>query len=152
LKAFKLLGAVLNYIQTFFITFDKTLYEEYPAYAAFFEFSRNFSDEFYSADFLLRYIYLYSELIFIIKKVKAKKKKKKKKLQPKILVSYLPKSSRANITIRLINAYLNNSPARRGVGRLGDALLYLVLSGKNSFLYKKKLSMYEKILEKKKFY
>jgi len=151
LKSFKLFGATLNYVWNYFTTFDNEVYKEYPSYAAFFEFAQNFPDEFYSPDCLVRYVYLYLELIFLIKKIKPKRKKRKK-FQPKVLISYLPRSGRTNIAIRLISAYLNSSSARYNVARLGDALLYLILSGKNSFLYKKKLSLYNKILEKKKFY
>jgi len=91
-------------------------------------------------------------LIFLIKRTKPKKKLKKKKAQPKAVISFLQKNSRNNITIRLMSAYLNRSTEKKNIRRLGDAILYLVLAGKESFLYKKKLSMYEKILEKKKFY
>jgi len=95
---------------------------------------------------------LYLELIFLIKRVKPKKKIKKKKNQKKTVMSYIHNASRARITIRLISAYINSSAEKNNVRRLGDSILYLSLAGKESFLYKKKLSMYEKILEKKKFY
>jgi hypothetical protein len=68
------------------------------------------------------------------------------------MISYLSPNSRINVTIRLINFYLNSSIERDKIKRIGDALLYLSFAGKNSFLYRKKLSMYNKLLEKKKFY
>jgi hypothetical protein len=152
LKAYKLISAVIKYVHSYFLEFRHDVYTEFPAYITFFEFSRDFPKEFYKPDFLIKYIYLYLELIFLIKKVKPRKKLKKKKLQPKSLISYLPLRSRATITIRLINAYINRANIFYNVARLGDAILYLLFSGKNSFLYKKKISMYDKILEKKKFY
>jgi hypothetical protein len=144
--------AVLTYIHAHFNDFRADLRSDHVAYTTFFEFSRDFSDEFYKPDFLIRYVYLYLELIFLIKRTKPKKKLKKKKLQQKMLVSYLPISARPKLTIRLIGAYINSSPTFNKTTRLGDALLYLILAGKNSFLYRKKLAMYNKLLEKKKFY
>lgn len=152
LKAYKLWGGVLNYIYTYFLNVDDELNKNYTAYTKFLEFSQDFPEEFYKPDFFFRYIYSYVELIFLIKRIKPKKKIKKKKIKTKMLVSYLPGPNRKNITLRLINSYLNSSINRTNLFRLGDSLLYLILEGKNSFLYKKKLSMYEKILEKKKFY
>ena len=151
LKSFKLFCSILMYLQSYFIEFRHDLYNEYPTYATFFEFSRDFPQEFYKPDFLIRYIYLYLELIFLVKRIKIKKKKKKK-IQPRLLISYIHSTHRAGITIRLINAYITNSAGLSASSRLGDALLYLILSGKESFLYKKKISMYARILEKKKFY
>jgi hypothetical protein len=152
LKAFKLFGGVLNYINSYFIDFDANIYSTHPSYNTFFEMSRNFAVEFYTPDFLVRYVYLYLELIFLIKRVKPKYKKRKKKSVVKNLVSYLPKNARLKITTRLISAYINSSAEHHNIERIGNSLFYLILSGKESFLYKKKISMYEKILEKKKFY
>lgn len=144
--------SILQYIYGFFFEFDKVLYNEYSSYISFFEFSRNFPEEFYKPDFFVKYVHLYAELIFLIKRVKPKKKLKKKKVQQKLLVSYLPGSTRLNITLRMISAYINSSNTNDKTYRLGDSLLYLILAGKSSFIYKKKLSMYNKLLEKKKFY
>jgi len=152
LKSVQIYSNVLDYIYSYFESFDASLESEYPTYHSFFEFSRNFPQEFYKPDFLVRYIHLYLELIFLLKRVKPKKKLKKKKNIPKTLISYIPNHSRANITLRIINSYVNNSNTYNNVIRIGNALMYLVLAGKNSFLYKKKLSMYNKLLEKKKFY
>lgn len=151
-KSIKTLNKVFTQIYQLFEVFDNDIYTENPAYSTFYNFSRVFSDEFYKPDFLIKYVYLNLELLFLIKKVKPKKKLKKKKHTPKTLVSYLSQKSRTSITVRLINAYLNQSSDRDRSVRMRDALLYLVFSGKNSFLYKKKLSMYNKLLEKKKFY
>jgi hypothetical protein len=151
-KSFNTLCSALRYIHTCFNDFDNNINSEHPTYSVFYNFSRTFFENFYRPDFFIRYVYLYLELIFLIKRVKPKKKLKKKKIQKKVMVSYLPQKARTNITIRLINAYLNSSPTHNKVFRVGDALLYLILSGKNSFLYTKKLSMYNKLLEKKKFY
>ena len=151
-KALYLFSDVISYIYSYFSYFDSSLNSEYSTYATFFEFSRTFPEEFYQPDFLIRYVHLYLELVFLIKKIKPKKKSKKKKNIPKILVSYVPKNTRSNITLRIINTYINNSGIFNNNIRLGNSLLYLVLSGKNSFLYKKKLNLYSKLLEKKKFY
>jgi len=152
-KAVKLFNNVLHYINAFFINFNVSLHKEHPAYMTFWNFSKNFPTEFYAPDFMFRYIYLYTELIFLIKTIKPKsKKKRKKKIQLKSMVCYLNRSSRRNVTIRLINAYINSSGVHNNVARLGDSIMYLIFLGKNSFLYKKKISMYQKILEKKKFY
>lgn len=151
-KSIKTLNAVFTQVYDLFENFDNSLHAENPAYATFYNFSRAFSDEFYKPDFFIKYIYLNLELLFLIKKVKPKKKIKKKKNLQKTLVSYLPQRSRFSITIRIINAYLNQSTERSKINRVRDSLLYLVFSGKSSFLYKKKLAMYNKLLEKKKFY
>jgi hypothetical protein len=151
-KSMSTFSNVLAYIYQHFSVFDNAIYAENSAYITFYNFSKNFSDEFYKADFLIRYIYLYLELLFLIKRIKPKKKVKKKKIQQKTMVSYLSPKSRVNVTIRLINAYINSSIERSKTKRIGDALLYLSFYGKKSFLYKKKLSMYNKLLEKKKFY
>jgi hypothetical protein len=151
-KSIKIFYAVLGYVYSYFLEFDKGVYSEYPNYVSFFEFSRNFPEEFYKPDFFIKYIHLYAELVFLIKRIKPKKKLKKKKLQQKLLVSYLPGSTRSNITLRMISAYVNSSSTHDKVHRLGDSLLYLILAGKSSFIYKKKISMYNKLLEKKKFY
>jgi hypothetical protein len=47
---------------------------------------------------------------------------------------------------------MKNYNLRTNVKRFGGALLYLILSGKESFLFKKKMALYSKLLEKKKFY
>ncbi len=152
LKSFHIYSGVLNYIYSYFHSFDSTISEEYPSYKNFFEFSKNFSQEFYKPDFFIKYIHLYLELIFLIKKVKPKKKLKKKKTSLKTLVSYIPNNTRSNITLRIINSYVNNASTYNSVVKIGNAIMYLAFAGKNSFLYKKKLSMYNKLLEKKKFY
>jgi hypothetical protein len=151
-KAATTFTGVLRYIHQYFDVFDHTIYNDSPSYNTFYNFSKNFSNEFYKPDFLVKYIYLYLELLFLIKRIKPKKKLKKKKIQQKTMVSYLSPNSRVNITIRLINFYINSSTERYKIKRIGDALLYLSFAGKNSFLYRKKLAMYNKLLEKKKFY
>lgn len=151
-KALNLFSGILTYIYNYFSYFDDSLNHDYPTYCTFFEFSRAFPEEFYKPDFLVRYVHLYLELVFLIKKIKPKKKLKKKKHVPKVLISYVPKNTRSNITLRIINTYINNSYVFDKSVRLGNSLLYLALSGRNSFLYKKKLNMYSKLLEKKKFY
>jgi len=154
LKATKLFTKVAHYINSYFIDFNKELMQTYPAYNIFWEFSRSFDKEFYSLDFLFRYIYLNVELIFLIKRLKpaSKKKKKKKKISNKMIISYLPTLSRQSITTRLISAYINSSLTKSSIERLGGAIMYLIFTGKNSFLYKKKIAMYQRILDKKKFY
>ena len=151
-KSLNTLHYALAYVYDHFNTFDTNLNKEYTTYTTFYNFSKTFTNEFYKPDFLIKFVYLYLELLFLIKRVKPKKKLKKKKLQSKSLVSYLPNKARYNITVRLINAYINNSTTHSKTERMGDALMYLILSGKNSFLYRKKITMYNKLLEKKKFY
>jgi len=151
-KAYITICSVLQNIHNYFEEFNVNLVQEFPNYNTFFEFSRDFPQEFYKPAFLIKYVYLYLELIFLIKRVKPKKKLKKKKIQPKLLVSYLPSHVRPKITIRLLNSYINSSAAFTKDARLTGSLLYLILSGKNSFLYKKKLALYNRLLEKKKFY
>ncbi len=136
----------------FFSTFRPELADEYPNYLLFFEFSKNFPNEFYKPDFFLRYIYSYLELIFLIKKIHPKKKSKKIKQIPKLRILYVPRRRRVVVTLRLINSYLNNFNLRTKLLRVGNAILYLLLAGKQSFLYKKKLAVCTKLLEKKKFY
>ncbi len=152
LKAFKLFGLVLQRLHNYFTEFNFVLNSEYSAYSTFFGFSREFVNDFYRPDFLVRYIYLYLELVFLIKRVKPRKKLKKRKKQAKVLISYLPPQARVSITTRLINAYITRIVGRYAAPRVADGILYLVFSGKNSFLYKKKLAIYEKLIEKKKFY
>lgn len=150
LKALHVYSGALQYIYNYFNLFDSNLSNDYASYKNFFEFSQNFSYEFYKPDFFIRYIHSQLEIIFLLKKVKLKKKKKAS--IPKVLISYIPSRARASITLRLINSYINNSSITNNTIRVGNALLYLALSGRNSFLYKKKLTMYNKLLEKKKFY
>jgi hypothetical protein len=151
-KAIRTLNDVFTQIYQLFEVYDHSLQGETASYGVFFNFSRAFADEFYKPDFFIKYVYLNLELLFLIKKVKPKKKLKKKKNQQKTLVSYLSQRSRVSVTTRVINAYLNQSNERSKSTRIRDSLLYLVFSGKSSFLYKKKLAMYNKLLEKKKFY
>jgi hypothetical protein len=136
-KSFKLLTGALSYVYNYFEVFNKTLNSEYPNYTTFFEFSRDFPEEFYKPDFLVKYVYLYLELVFLIKRVKPKKKLKKKKIQQKLLVSYLSAHTRSKITIRLIASYLNSFTNFDKTVRIGSAMLYLILAGKHSFLYQK---------------
>lgn len=140
------------YIQSYFNNFDMDLNAEYMSYSSFFEFSRTFSREFYNLDFIFKYLYSNIELLFLIKKLKPTKKTKKQKSTPKYIISYISKKSRLSITLRVINSYINSNDTFLNHIRLGNSLLYLMLGGKNSFLYKKKLSLYTKLLEKKKFY
>lgn len=151
-KAKKTINGAFTQIYGLFESFDIAVHAENPAYTVFYNFSRSFTDEFYKPDFFLKYVYLNLELLFLIKKIKPKKKLKKKKNQQKTMVSYLSQRSRVSITTRIINAYLNQSNERIHIDRIRDSLLYLAFSGKSSFLYKKKLAMYNKLLEKKKFY
>lgn len=148
-KALHVYSGALQYIYNYFTTFDSNLAADYSSYRNFFEFSKNFSNEFHKPDFFIRYVHSQLEMIFLLKKVKLKKKKKAS--IPKISISYIPSRARASITLRVINSYINNSSITNNSVRVGNALLYLTLSGKNSFLYKKKLMMYNKLLEKKKF-
>lgn len=152
LKAFSTYGVALNFVHNYFNTFNEDINKEYPTYSVFFEFSRTFSEEFYKPDFFIKYIHLYLEFIFLVKKVKPKKKSKKRKQPSKMLISYIPTRSRSGITLRVINAYINGLDNRSKTARIAHSLLYLALSGKTSFLYIKKLTMYNKLLEKKKFY
>jgi hypothetical protein len=145
-------GGALNYIYRYFDVFDNNLNNAYASYSTFFEFAKNCPNEFYGPDFFFKYIYLYTELLFLVTRIRPSRKKRKKTMQTKLRISYLSKYSRQSVTIRLINSYLVNFDAQNNILRFGDALLYLSLEGKNSFLYKKKLAMYSKILEKKKFY
>jgi hypothetical protein len=78
LKASKLFCLVLQQLHNYFVEFRRDIYAVHPAYNMFFGFSREFPNNFYKPDFLIRYIYLYLELIFLIKRVKPRKKKKKK--------------------------------------------------------------------------
>jgi len=151
LKAVHFISRALNDIYALFYTFNTELCADYPAYKIFFEYSETFADEFYKPDFLFKYVYNYLELVFLIKKIRSRRKKKKQ-VQVKLKISYLPRRQRRSITIRLISAYLKNYNLQNNASRFSNGLLYLVLSGKNSFLYKKKLSLYNKLLEKKKFY
>lgn len=151
-KSLMIFSNSLQYVYGYFDRFETSLAQEYPNYTTFFEFSRTFADEFYKPDFLLKYIYMLLELVFIIKKVKPKKKLKKKKIVPKVLISYVSRTVRPKITTRVINAYLVNFDLRNVVSRFGNALMYLALSGKQSYLYKKKTIMYTRLLEKKKFF
>ncbi len=151
-KSVRLISNSLNYVYSLFDNFDSALSQDTQSYNIFYNFSRTFEDEFYKPDFFIKYIYANLELLFLIKRIKPKKKTKKKKSQPKTMVSYLSQKSRSSITIRVINAYLNQSNERTNTKRIGDSMLYLAFSGKNSFLYKKKILMYNKLLEKKKFY
>jgi len=152
-RTYRLFCEVIVYVCSYFEEFDKDLSETYPAYITLVEFSRAFPDEFCKLDFFLKYLCNTLFLIFILKKIKPKKKMKKRKKTPlKIKISYISQRQRLGVTIRLINAYINSSPERLNVHRLGDALLYLLLAGKESFLYKKKVLMYSKLLERKKFY
>jgi hypothetical protein len=153
LKISKIFYKSFNYIYAYFNEFDHTLNINYPTYAGLFEFSRMFSERFYKADFLLLRIYNITELIFLIKNVRPKRKKKTKKhKQLKAIMVYLPFKKRATLTTRLISTYLSYGSSRSIEQRFGDSLFYLILAGRESFLYKKKLAMYTKILEKKKFY
>jgi len=138
IKSYHLFSNALNYTHNYFDDFDTTLSSTYSSYASFFEFSRNFPQEFYKQDFFLRFIYLHLELIFLLKKIRPKKKLKKKKITPKISINYISGTKRVTTTLRVINAYLNSSTIQNNVARIGNALLYLTLSEKNSFLYKKK--------------
>lgn len=151
-KTFHTYAKSISYVLDFFENFNHDLNNEYNTYNNFFEFSRNFPQEFYKRDFLIRYIYMYLELIFILKKIQPKKKTKKKKIVPKTLIAYIPHRNRLTTTLRILNGYINSSTTLNSPVRIGNALLYLVLSGKQSFLYKKKIMMYNKLLEKKKFY
>ena len=151
-KSIKIFNNAMRYIYGLFDNFDNVLAQDTPSYSVFYNFSKTFEDEFYKPDFFIRYIYASLELLFLIKRIKPKKKTKKKKNQTKTMVSYLSQKSRYSITIRVINAYLNRFNERSGDKRIGDSILYLAFSGKNSFLYKKKILMYNKLLEKKKFY
>lgn len=151
-KSLQSLNDAFMQVYQLFETYDNDIQADNPAYGVFYNFSRTFVEDFYKPDFFLKYIYTNLELLFLIKKIKPKKKVKKKKNQQKTMVSYLSQKSRVSITTRVINAYLNQTNERIRSNRIRDALIYLVFSGKNSFLYKKKLAMYNKLLEKKKFY
>jgi len=78
LKAFKFFCAANVEIYKNFNEFNSSLYEKHPTYKNFYEFSKMFAEEFYKSDFFIKYIFIYLELLYLIKKIKPKKKKKKK--------------------------------------------------------------------------
>ncbi len=154
-KALHTFFYALQYIYSHFEAFDHEVYAQYPSYLSFFEFSRSAPEQFYKANFFLRYIHNYMELLFILKKTKILKKKKKKNTKNskiKIKVSFVAKHNRSAVTTRLISLYINQFALATKNHRVRTGLFYLLLSGKQSVLYLKKLSMYNTLLEKKKFY
>jgi len=151
-KALMTLANSLEQIYEYFVEFDAELNLEYPGYAVFFDFAKIFPNEFYKPDFMLQYVYNYLELIFIAKRAKVKKKKKKKTLLPKLTVVYIPHSMRTSVTLRIMNAYFNKFAVFKKCDRISSALIYLTLAGKTSVLYRKKIIMYNKLLEKKRFF
>lgn len=132
-----------------FDQYDTNLANTFPNYTIFFEFAKTFSTEFYNRMFILNYVYSLIELVFIIKKSRTKKKKKKP--STKIIIKYLPKRARTTLTLRLINMYIKTYNERHLNKRIENGLFYLSLAGKSSFLYQKKLGLYSKLLEKRKF-
>lgn len=146
-----LFSSIFKNIYNKFSSFNTELYLDYPNYNIFFDFSKNFPIEFYKFDFIIKSIYTNLEFIFILKKQKLKRRKKKK-LPPKLIFSYVAKTHRQSLTLRILNTYFNNYDLYTKQSAYTNAILYLLLTQKQSFLYKKKLSMYIRLLEKKKFY
>lgn len=153
LKAARYINASVQTLYQIFGKHDEGLMAVYPNYASLLEYSRNFSDEFYQPDFFFTFLYTALELVFLVKRIKPlRKKKKKRTISAKLKVSYVPGHLRKKITFRWINAYCVSYRARTAPEKFINALCYLVLAGSTSFLHKKKLTLYKRLLEKKKFY
>lgn len=151
LRAYSFIAAAINEIYNTFQEFDPILYSEYREYLLFFNFAKSFPEEFYAPSYLLTYIYQYTELVFLLKRIRTKKRKKTQ-IQTRLKISYVGRGQRQNITLRLINEFCKAQALPKVGSRYVSGLLYLFLSGRRSFLYKKKMSLYNKLLEKKKFY
>ena len=148
LRAFK---HSLTGVNQLFGTYNIDLANEHTPYNTFFEFSRNFPKSFYSSEFFFKYIHTLADLVFFVKRIKPRKKLKK--ITPvRTSIEYIPRYKRFQLTTRILASYINNCNARTLSTQITTAVLYLAFFGKQSFLYKKKISIYQKLMEKKKFY
>jgi len=87
---------------------------------------------------------------FNLKLGKQNKKKKKVKSKYMFSINYIFPQKRSNIVFKWLNMYSNYFVDKKFSTRLFKSLFYTYLEKKNSFLYIRKLEMYNQYLQSKK--
>lgn len=135
---------------TFFEHFNSELLENYPLYKLFCKHAVDHPTLFFNSHYILYSIINLLESVFVIKIKKVKQSSKVNKIQKEIFIGYIPPHKRNTYSLKLFKTFCFSFSYEKAFLKLTYGILSTFLSHKNSVLYKKKMSVYNRLLTLRK--
>jgi len=151
LKAYKIIRSCFYVFFSFFESFNSELVDTYPLYKLYYKYALNNTSIFYNPLFIFKNIFALLESSFTISVKKIKKRRKKIEHKSKeITIAYIIPERRIHFVLRCILLFSRTYGYDVASLKVGYSILHNFLSSKNSILFKKKLSTFDKLLKLRK--
>lgn len=144
--AFKNFKNVFLTIFSFFEIYNEELEQNYDLYKVYYEYSIEQKTSFFDPVFFFKTLSKLLEPTFILNKSKKTNKNK----EQEIIIDYVPSFKRTSLFLKSIIIFAKSFDFKNFYMNIAYSVLNNFLTLKNSFLYKRKLLTYSRLLKTKK--
>ena len=148
--AYRIYNNTFKLFFSFFETYNQELSENYPLYNTYYQYSLKNKLIFYEPLFIFYNLVSFLQPSFVLTVKKILKKKKQSKKPKELIINYIKPQSRFYFCVKSIVKYSKSFLFNKIEQKMSFSLLNLFLQNKNSFLYKKKLTAYNRIIKLRK--